>query len=153
MIRCIKAAFEILKAHYFRTSVVTARGYTHSPNLWQEHHHQAKDALRSTKKGERNFTSIWDRWQNNETCRESQLAIDWSNAWVRYLDHIAQIDISQKRRKNNDVDTTIYFIYEVLTKVGRHHFYHKDQGTNKQRTHKSRCKGNRDKIWDIYLKK
>ena len=52
--------------------------------------------LRGTKKNERNFTSIWDRWQNDETHTESQLAIGWSDAWVRYLDHIAQIDISHK---------------------------------------------------------
>ena len=80
MIRRVKAPFEILKAPYFRTSVVTARGYKHGPNLWQEHHHKAKDALRGTKKGEREFTSIWDRWQNDETYRKSQLAINWSDA-------------------------------------------------------------------------
>ena len=43
MIRRIRAAFEILKAPYFRTSVVSARGYEHGPNLRQEHHHKAKD--------------------------------------------------------------------------------------------------------------
>ena len=97
-----------------------------------------------------------DRWQNDETHRESQLAADWSDAWVRYLDHIAQIDISMKRRKNREVDTEICIINEVLTKMDRHQVYHKDQGTKKQRTHQSRCKGNRDKIWvvnPIYPKK
>ena len=61
MIRRVKASFEILKAPYFRTSVVTAKSYKHGPNLWQEQHNKAKDALRGTKKGEREFTSIWDR--------------------------------------------------------------------------------------------
>ena len=98
MIRRIKAAFEILKAPSFRTSVVTAKGdYKRGPNLWQEHHHKAKDAQQFTKKkGGRKFTSIWDRWQNDENYRESQLAIDWSDAWVRYLDHLHKIDISHK---------------------------------------------------------
>ena len=50
MIRRVKAPFEILKAPYFRTSVVTARCYKHGPHLWQEHHHKAKDALWGTKK-------------------------------------------------------------------------------------------------------
>ena len=45
--------------------------------------------------------------QNDETCRESHLAINWSGAWVRYLDHIAKIDIFhtaphlQRNRYNN----------------------------------------------------
>ena len=29
--------------------------------------------------------STWDRWQNDETWRDSQLAINWSDAWVRHL--------------------------------------------------------------------
>ena len=55
----------------------------------------------------RTFTSIWDRWQNDATYRKSQLDIGWSDAWVRYLDHAAQIDIShnasheQRVRKHN----------------------------------------------------
>ena len=49
---------------------------------------------RYTKKDKINYTSIWDRWQNDETYWESQIAIGWSGAWVTYLDHIAQIDIS-----------------------------------------------------------
>ena len=96
MIRRIKAAFEIFKAPYFRTSVVTAGVNKHGPNLRQEHHHKAKDALRCTEKGKREFTSIPDRWQNDETYRKSQLAIIWSDAWVRYLDHVAQIYISHE---------------------------------------------------------
>ena len=34
--------------------------------------------------------------ENDATYRESQLAIGWSDAWVRYLDHVAQVDISHK---------------------------------------------------------
>ena len=94
MTRRIKTAFEILTAPYFRASFLTPRGYKHGPNLWQEHHHKPKGALRGTRKNRRTLTSIWDRWQNDTTYRKSQLDIGWSDAWVRYLDHIAQIDIS-----------------------------------------------------------
>ena len=54
-------------------------------------------------KGERTFASIWARWQHDETYRTPQLAHNWSDARVRYLDHIAQFDIShiapQSQRK------------------------------------------------------
>ena len=62
MIRRVEGTFEILKAPCFRTSAVTARGCKLGPNLWQEHHHKAKDALRGTKKVGRKFTPIWSRW-------------------------------------------------------------------------------------------
>ena len=90
-----KLLFEILKAPCFRTSAIAARGCKFGPNLWQEHHHKANDAPRGASKGKRECTSIWDRWQNDDY-RKSQLVHDWSDAWVRYSDHIAQIDISHK---------------------------------------------------------
>ena len=90
----INEAFEALKAPYHRTSSTVTRGDGCGPNPWQQHHHKARDALRSATKGERTFTSIWDRWQHGEIHRKSQLPHDWSDARVRYLDHIAQYDIS-----------------------------------------------------------
>ena len=42
------------------------------------------------RKAKRQYTSIWDRWQRDETYRESQLVHEWSDAWVTYLDHIAK---------------------------------------------------------------
>ena len=56
-----------------------------------------------------------------------------------------------KCSKNKEVDTTIYFIYKVLTKIDRHQLQQQVQGTKKQRPHWSRCKGNRDKIWESHL--
>ena len=70
----IKEAFEILKAPYYRTSQIVTRGSTCGPNPWQQHHRKARDSLRSATKGERAFRSIWDRWQNDEIYRKSQLA-------------------------------------------------------------------------------
>ena len=85
----IKEAFEILKAQYYRTSPIATRGSKCDPNLWQQHHHKARDALRSATQGERAFTSIWDRWQNYETNRQCQLVFTWSDAWDRYLNHFS----------------------------------------------------------------
>ena len=95
MIRRIKAAFEILKAPYFRTSMVTARGYRHGPT-YGRYTITGKKRTTGTEKGGREVTSIWDRWENDEIYRKSQLDTGWSDAWVRYLDHIEQIDISHE---------------------------------------------------------
>ena len=89
----IKEAFEILKAPCYRTSIIVTRGSKCGPNPWQQDHHKARDALRSATKGGRAFTSIWDRWQHCEICRKSQLAHNWWDAWVRYLDHIVHFNI------------------------------------------------------------
>ena len=95
----MKEAFEILEAPYYGTSMIVTRGSKCGPNPWQQHHHKARDALRSATKGERTFTSIWDRWQNDEIYMKSLLAHNWSDAWVRNLG--------------------ICFMYEVLTKTNR----------------------------------
>ena len=79
----IKQAFEALKAPCYRTSPIITRGSKCGPNPWQQYHRKARDALQSATKGERKFTSIWDRWQNDGAYRTSQLARDWSDAWVR----------------------------------------------------------------------
>ena len=89
----IKEASEILEAPYYRTSMIVTRGGKCGPNPWPQHHHKTRDALRSATKGERTFTSIWDRWQNDEIYRQSQLAHNWSDAWVRYVDHIVHFNI------------------------------------------------------------
>ena len=79
----IEEAFEILKAPCYRTCMIVTRSGKCGPNPWQQNHHMARDALRSATKDEKTFTSIWDRWQND----------DWSDAWVRYLDHIVHFNI------------------------------------------------------------
>ena len=62
--------------------------------MWQQHHFKAKDALRCCSKKNRTYTSIWDRWTNDQVYRESQVAVGWSDAFVRYLDHSSAIDRS-----------------------------------------------------------
>ena len=71
------------------------RGHKHGLHFWQKHHHEAQDALRgATRKDNKTYNNIWNRWQNDATYRKSQQDMGWSDAWVRYIDHIAQIDIS-----------------------------------------------------------
>ena len=55
-----------MKVAYYRTSMIVTRGSKFGPNSWQQHHHRARDALRSASKGERTFTSICARWQHDE---------------------------------------------------------------------------------------
>ena len=81
------------KVPHYRTSPIFTRGSKCGPNLLQQHHHKAREALRSATEGDRAFTSIWDRWQNDQIYRKSQLAHNWSDAWVRYLDHIVHFSI------------------------------------------------------------
>ena len=50
-----KEAFEALKAPCYRTSLIVTRGSRCGPNPWQQHHHKARDTLRSAAKGERTF--------------------------------------------------------------------------------------------------
>ena len=103
--RIKKSLRNLKKAPHYRTSPISTRGRECGPNLWQQHHHKAGDALRSATKGDRGFTSIWDRWQNDEICRQSQLAHDGSDVWVRYLDHIAHFSIyhnaTQQQRESH----------------------------------------------------
>ena len=97
----MKEACEILKAP-FRASPISTRVAKCGPNLWQMHHLKARDASRGATKGERGFTSIWDRWQNDAIYRKSQLAHDWSDAWVRCLD-LTQCAASTKRTNHAQI--------------------------------------------------
>ena len=56
----IQEAFEALKTPCYRTFSMVTRGCRCGRNPWQQHHHKARDALRSATKGERTFTSIWE---------------------------------------------------------------------------------------------
>ena len=126
----IKEAFEAPEAPYDRTSSTVTIGGRCGPNPWQ-HHHKARDALRRATKGERTFTSIWDRWQHNEIHEKSQLSHKWSDAWVRNLDHIVQFDIShnapQWQREVREPDSFTKF------DSNRRDHYGRDQGTRKQK--------------------
>ena len=98
----IKEAIDNLKV-LFRTSPIPTRSAEYGPSPWQWYHHKGRDADRGLTKGFRRFTSIWERWQNDEVHKQSQFVHNWSDAWVRYLDHIVQFsifhDASQQQRE------------------------------------------------------
>ena len=102
--------FLTLSKHPTSVRLWLLQGVTNTSLTHDRNNHKAKDAQRDTKKGGRNFTSIRDRGQNDETHRESHLAIGWSDAWVRYLDHIAQIDTFHKapQEQRNRYNHLIY---------------------------------------------
>ena len=91
-----------------------------------------RGCLRKTK---RDFTSIWDRWQNDEQYEASQTAIGWSDAFVRYWTTSQELISLMVRRRNREVDTKISFFYDVSTKEGRLHLQNRGQGTTKRRLH------------------
>ena len=104
-----------IKAPFFRTSKPSSRGCKHGPNLWQEHHKKAVDALRGAKKKHRHYASIWDRWQNDEVYRQSQLAHDWSQMrlWDTWI--ILRTLIShKKRRKSKDRNENLLFLRSAI---------------------------------------
>ena len=64
----IRKAFDILKTPFFRASRPNSRGYKHGYQLW----------LRAaTRKKDRTFTNMWDRWENDLEYRKSQ-----KNHWL-----------------------------------------------------------------------
>ena len=100
-----KEAFEILKA-LFRAFSIFTRGSKCGPNSWQQHHRKSSRRITECcKKGEGKFTSIWDRWQNDVIHRQSQHVHYWSDAWIRYLNHVVQCSIyhnaPQQQRERN----------------------------------------------------
>ena len=73
MIDRMRNVFDILETPFFRASHPNSRGYKHGYQLWQQHHYKANDALRAaTRKKDRTFTNIWDRWENELEYRNHQ---------------------------------------------------------------------------------
>ena len=68
------------------------RGSKHGVLPFPEHHRRAKE-MRSKIKRKKEFTSILDRFQRDEIFRESQLVHGWTEAWCKYLDYFANIDV------------------------------------------------------------
>ena len=74
-------------------SVIISRGKKSGHNPAQQDHHKAMDAKRGAlKRGK--YTSILDRWKNDEVYRQYRLPHNWTDEWVKYLDYISKVDIS-----------------------------------------------------------
>ena len=95
----IKEAFEMPKAPYYHTSTIAVAAT--SPQGSRRIAEDIRKLIRRVKftQAVARHADIRDkilrsRWQNDETHRKSQLAHNWSDAWVRYLDHIVHFNIN-----------------------------------------------------------
>ena len=94
MLSSIRQKFKQLIADAGMTFQGT-RGARHGAQPWQKHHFLAKELMR--KIGKRGiYSSIHDRFQNDEVFHASQLQHNWTKEWCEYLDYIRTIDISHK---------------------------------------------------------
>ena len=89
--------FDVLNTPFFPASHPNSRGYKHGSQLWQQHHHKANDALRAaTRKKDRNLCEyLGSMGKTILEFSKSPEAIGCNDAFVRYLDHIVQIDTSR----------------------------------------------------------
>ena len=87
----IKARFEALIAPYCGATL-QSRGRKLGHNQGHKDHTKAADAKRGAKKPG-DHPSILSRWQNDEIYRASQVAIGWTETYVKYLDYLTTVDI------------------------------------------------------------
>ena len=65
----------------------------HGVQLWQKHHLDAKGFMRKiTQKGK--YTSILDRFQNDDVFHSSQRQHNWTEESSKYLDYVRTSDIT-----------------------------------------------------------
>ena len=79
-----------LENSVLRTAVTLSRGKKHGHNQWHKDH--AKRGAR--RRG--NHISVLSRWQNDEIFRASQVAIGWTETYVKYLDFVSTVDIKHE---------------------------------------------------------
>ena len=94
MLSSIRQTFKQLIPDAYLTLQGT-RGARHGVQPWQKHHYIAKESMRTIhRKGI--FSSILDRFQNDEVFHASRLQHNWTKEWCQDLDYIGTIDISHK---------------------------------------------------------
>ena len=114
MIQRIRKAFEVLKTPFFRAPHPNSRGYQHGSQLWQQQHHKANDALRAaTRKKDRTFVHMWDRWENDLKCRNHPKPLVGTMRLYDISTTSYRLKSITKRLLNNEADITIWYIYVV----------------------------------------
>ena len=94
MLSSIRQKFKQLIADAGMTFQGT-RGARHGAQPWQKHHFLARELMR--KIGKRGiYSSIHDRFPNDEVFHASQLQHNWTKEWCEFLDYNRTIDISHK---------------------------------------------------------
>ena len=85
----------------------------HGAQPWQKTTSKLRSLCeRSEKKG--TYSSILDRFQNDEVLHASQLRHNWTKEWCEYLDYIRTIDISHKALLDNWNDTPHWIIFGII---------------------------------------
>ena len=89
----IRTAFQDLETLYYSTTVILSRGrkVDHGRSIIKEPWMQEEGRQKRHE-----YTSILDRWQNDEIYRAFRLVHGWTEEWVKYLDYISKIDISHE---------------------------------------------------------
>ena len=107
MLFSIRQKFKQFIADAYMTFQGT-RGARHGIQPWQKHHFFAKKFMREIhKKGI--YTSILDRFQNDEVFHASQLRHSWTKEWCEHLDGIRTMGISHKASPEQvERHTTLY---------------------------------------------
>ena len=91
MLSSIRQKIKQLIADAYMTFQGT-RGARHGVQPWQKHHYVAKEFMKKIhKKGM--YTSILDRFQNDEVFHAIQLQHNWTKEWCEHLDYIRTIDM------------------------------------------------------------
>ena len=129
----ISEAFEALLAPYYRSSSNVTRGSRCGPNPWQQHHHKARDALRSAAKGERTFTSFWNGWKHDEIFSEMSTLTQMVGRMGQVLGSHRAVRHTPQRTAMAEKGMWTWFIYEVLTRTNRRDHHGRDKGTRKQK--------------------
>ena len=70
-----------------------------------------------TQKGE--YTSIRDRFQNDEVFHASQRQHNWTDEWCKYLSYVRTFDITHRVLQNNENDTLRCIIFDTIQNIWR----------------------------------
>ena len=94
--KCFPASDKIIKQFIADANITFqgTRGARHGAQPWQKFHYLAKELMRKIgKKGI--YSSIYDRFQNDEVFHASQLQHNWTKEWCEYLDYITTIELHE----------------------------------------------------------
>ena len=94
-----KEKFDFLSIPYFVKRKGSYRGARHCKNDDQREYHQAKVSFRKATSD--NFNSVLERFQKQDACRESQIAIEWTQDICKQLDQKANEERSVSATKSN----------------------------------------------------
>ena len=92
----IRKRFQDVLGCYYYVFAERNRGKKQGNEQYQVDHAKAKDTLRNVRK-DRKYESILKRFSKGQSVqRESQIPHGWDEAYWRYVDFVASIDISHK---------------------------------------------------------